>query len=197
VDAVFFDSPSKLRAWFEENHDRCAELFVGFYKKSSGRPSITWAEAVDQALCFGWIDGVRQGIDETSYRLRFTPRKKRSTWSAVNIDRVAELTRLGLMQPAGLEAFERRDPDRSRIYSYEQRSGDLGSEYESRFRANPKAWRFFEAQPPSYRRTVAWWVMSAKREETRFKRLTALIEDSENGRRVGASVSPGGEKSAR
>jgi uncharacterized protein YdeI (YjbR/CyaY-like superfamily) len=103
----------------------------------------------------------------------------------VNIDRVAELTRLGLMQPAGLEAFERRDPDRSRIYSYEQRSGDLDLEYESRFRANPKAWGFFEAQPPSYRRSVVWWVMSAKREETRFKRLATLIEDSENGRRVG------------
>lgn len=115
----------------------------------------------------------------------------------MNIDRVAELTRLGRMQPAGRESFERRDPDRSRIYSYEQRSGDLGSEYESRFRASPKAWGFFGAQPPSYRRRVAWWVMSAKREETRFKRLATLIEDSENGRRMGASVSPGGEKSAR
>jgi uncharacterized protein YdeI (YjbR/CyaY-like superfamily) len=139
---------------------------------------------VDQALCFGWIDGVRQGIDETSYRNRFTPRKTRSNWSAVNIDRVGELTRLGLMQPAGLAAFERRDPDRSRIYSYEQRARGLDPEYESRFRTNPKAWTFFESQAPSYRRAVTWWVMSAKREETRLKRLATLIEDSHNERRV-------------
>jgi uncharacterized protein YdeI (YjbR/CyaY-like superfamily) len=181
----FFATPSDFRAWLEKNHDKADELQVGFYKRASGRPSITYTEAVDQALCFGWIDGVRRGVDDTSYTIRFTPRRTRSKWSAVNIKKVKELTRRGLMHPAGLAAFERRPDDRAAIYSYEQRkTATLGAAYERQLRANKAAWNFFRNQPPSYRKAVAWWVMSAKKEETKTKRLARLIEDSERGRRV-------------
>jgi len=188
VDGVptFFATPDEFRAWLEAHHGTETELVVGFHKKGSGRPSITWPESVDQALCFGWIDGIRRSLDEESYTIRFTPRKPRSTWSAVNINRARELIDEGLMRPAGLAAFEARADDRSAIYSYEQRhSAVLPPEMEERFRANRAAWRFFEAQPPSYRKTAIYWVTSAKKVETRQKRLTTLIEDSANGRRIG------------
>jgi uncharacterized protein YdeI (YjbR/CyaY-like superfamily) len=185
VKPRFFPSPDAWHAWLEENHDQHEELLVGFYKVGSGKPSITWPEAVDGALCFGWIDGVRRSLDEISYVIRFTPRRARSVWSAINIKRVAELTKLGLMRPAGVKAFERRTGDRAEIYAYEQRMGaKLGAAYEKRFRANQKAWKFFQAQPPWYQRTASWWVISAKKEETQRKRLAQLIEDSEHARTI-------------
>ena len=183
---VFFASPSELRAWFEKHHDDTSELLVGFYKRSSGRPSITWPESVEQALCFGWIDGVRRSIDDTSYTIRFTPRKARSNWSAVNIKKANELIESGLMRPAGLEAFKKRTEARSGIYSYEQRHlAKLDEDYEARFRANEKAWAFFQSRPPSYRKAVTWWVVSAKKEETRQRRLAKLIEESERENTIG------------
>ena len=158
---------------------------MGFYKRGSGKPSITWAELVDEELCFGWIDGIRKGIDDASYSNRVTPRTARSTWSAINIARAKELIRLGRMRPAGLKAFERRTDDRSAIYSYEQRkAARLDPAAERRFRTNKKAWTFFQAQAPGYQRTSIWWVISAKREETRQKRLATLIADSQRGLHV-------------
>ncbi len=182
---AFFATPSEFRAWLEERHDSALELWVGFCKKSSGKPNISYPEAVDQALCFGWIDGVRKGIDHLRYTIRFTPRKPRSTWSAVNVKRAKELIELGLMRPIGLRAFRERALERSGIYSYEQRNAArLDDAHEQQFRANTRAWRFFQSQPPWYRRTAIWWVVSAKKEETRLKRLAALIENSEHGRTI-------------
>jgi len=190
VEPTFFATVSELRDWFEENHETASELLVGFYKRGSGKPSITWSELVDEELCFGWIDGVRKGIDDVSYSNRVTPRKARSTWSAINIARVRELIRLGRMRPAGLKAFERRTDERSAIYSYEQRkAARLDPAAERMFRAKKKAWTYFQGQAPGYQRTAIWWVMSAKREETRQKRLAMLIGDSQNGRRL-AGLSP-------
>jgi uncharacterized protein YdeI (YjbR/CyaY-like superfamily) len=181
---LFFASPGELRAWLEEHHESARELWVGFRKKGSGMPSISWPEAVDQALCFGWIDGVRKSLDETSYVIRFTPRRAGSVWSAVNARRAAELAAGGLMHPAGLAAFERRDRARERRYSYEQARGqELADAYVERFRAHPEAWAFFSTQAPSYRRTASWWVMSARRESTRQRRLERLIEASAEGQR--------------
>lgn len=183
---TFFATAAELRGWLEDNHATATELLVGFYKRASGKPSITWPELVDEELCFGWIDGVRKGIDEVSYANRITPRKPRSTWSAINIARAKELIALERMRPAGLKAFERRTDERSAIYSYEQRTkATLDSEAERSFRANKRAWAFFRAQPPSYQRAATWWVISAKREDTRQKRLATLIRDSQNGRTVG------------
>lgn len=188
---TFFAAPAAFRAWLEEHHARTSELLVGFYKKGSGKPSITWPESVDVALCFGWIDGVRKTIDETRYTIRFTPRRPTSIWSAVNIKRAHELTKLGLMHPAGLEAFERRDEKKSAIYAYEQRStATLGDAFEKQFRANTNAWAFFQSQAPWYRRTATYWVSSAKKEETRLKRLATLIEDSAHQRRIGRLTRP-------
>src|SRR2546423_7360934 len=185
VKPTFFSTAGELRAWFERNHTTQTELLVGFYRGGSGRPSITWQELVDEELCFGWIDGVRQGIDEVSYSNRITPRKPPSTWSAINIAGAQELIRLGRMHPAGLAAFERRTEERSGIYSYEQRkSARLDPAAERSFRANKKAWTFFQAQAPGYRQAATWWVISAKREETRKKRLTTLIADSALGRAI-------------
>jgi uncharacterized protein YdeI (YjbR/CyaY-like superfamily) len=181
----FFPSPSDWHAWLEEHHEKHEELWVGFHKVGSGKPSVTWPEAVDGALCFGWIDGVRKSLSETSYVIRFTPRRAKSIWSAVNIKRVAELNALGLMRPAGAQAYERRTAKRSEIYAYEQRKGaKLSATYEKQFRANKRAWKFFQAQPPWYRRTASWWVISAKKPETRLKRLIQLIEDSEHERTI-------------
>jgi uncharacterized protein YdeI (YjbR/CyaY-like superfamily) len=175
----FFSTPADFRKWLAENHDRKQEQWVGFHKKECGKPSITWPESVDVALCFGWIDGLRKSVNETSYMIRFTPRKSTSTWSAINIKRVGELKKLELMHPAGLKAFADRDERKSATYSYEQRTkAQLGEAYEAQFRANKKAWEFFQAQPPWYRRTSTYWVISAKREETRRKRLETLIKDS-------------------
>ena len=181
----FFATPAAFRAWFEKHHHRGGELWVGFYKRGSGKPSITWPEAVDQALCFGWIDGVRKSIDESSYVIRFTPRKPHSTWSAINIRRAKQLDGEGLMYPAGREAFARRRDDKSAIYAYEQRTeAKLAPAQQKRLRENTEAWRFFQAQPPWYRRTATYWVVSAKKAETRERRLATLIEDCAAGRRI-------------
>jgi uncharacterized protein YdeI (YjbR/CyaY-like superfamily) len=162
------------------------------YKKGSGRPSITWPEAVDEALCYGWIDGIRKSIDDTRYKNRFTPRRKGSNWSDVNIARVAALTKEGRMRPTGLAAFEARVPEKSGVYSFEQREAvTLGETFEHRFRQNAKAWAFFESQAPYYRRVATFWVMSAKQEATRERRLAALIDDSAAGRRIGPMRRPG------
>ena len=191
----FFPSLSAWHAWLEEHHEKHEELWVGFHKVGSGKPSVTWPEAVDGALCFGWIDGVRKSLDQNRYVIRFTPRRVRSVWSAVNIKRVPELSSLGLMRPAGLQAFERRTGDRSEIYAYEQRKGaKLDGVYEKQFRANKKAWEFFREQPPWYQRTASWWVISAKREETRLKRLAQLIEDSEHERTIRELRRPSSKK---
>jgi uncharacterized protein YdeI (YjbR/CyaY-like superfamily) len=188
---TFFATPSEFRAWLETHHATATELLVGFHKKGSGKPSITWPEAVDEALCFGWIDSVRKSIDDTSYSNRFTPRRAQSTWSAVNIERATELIARRRMRTAGRKAFEARRDDRSATYSYEQRdAAKLGDEFERQFRSNRKAWDFFQARPPGYRKTATYWVVSAKKEETRRKRLATLIEDSEHGRTVRPLTSP-------
>ncbi|MEK6304116.1 MAG: YdeI/OmpD-associated family protein [Acidobacteriota bacterium] len=179
-----FKSPADFRKWLEKHHATTQELLVGFYKKSSGKPSITWPESVDEALCFGWIDGIRKSVDEVSYTIRFTPRKPRSIWSNVNIKRVKELSDKGLMLPAGERAFQARLENKSGTYSYEQRSVKLAPPYEKRLRLNKTAWEFFYAQPPSYRKAAGWWVVAAKKEETRLKRLEQLIEHSAHGRRI-------------
>jgi uncharacterized protein YdeI (YjbR/CyaY-like superfamily) len=187
---TFFPTPGDFRRWLEKNHAKAAELSVGFYKRGSGRPSITWPEAVDEALRFGWIDGVRHRIDESSYRIRFTPRQPKSVWSNVNVKRVAALKKLRRMAPAGLAAFAKADPKRSGIYAYERLNARLAPADEKRFRANKKAWTFFKAQAPWYQRILTYWVASAKREETRQRRLATLIADSEAGRRMGLLARP-------
>jgi uncharacterized protein YdeI (YjbR/CyaY-like superfamily) len=181
----FFATPEKWRGWLAKHHGTARELWVGFHKKGSGRPSITWPEAVDEALCFGWIDGVRKSLDETRYVIRFTPRRRGSVWSSVNLGRVKELTRLGRMRPAGLEAHEARDGAKSGLYSFEQRKQvTLPEKFERKLKRNREAWRFFQAQPPWYRRTAAWWIISAKKEETKERRLATLIEDCARGRTI-------------
>ena len=181
----FFASLAAWRAWLEKCHAEADELWVGFYKRDSGRPSITWPESVDGALCFGWIDGVRKSIDAVSYKIRFTPRKPRSVWSAINIKRATELSESRLMHPAGVAAFERRDNDRSAIYAYEQRkTAKLPSAFEKRFRKQIDAWKFFQSQPPWYQRTSTYWVISAKKEETRTKRLATLIDCSARKKKI-------------
>ena len=180
----FFTNPLKFRNWLEDNHNRKKELLIGFYKKSSGKPSISWPESVEQALCFGWIDGIRKSIDAESYSIRFTPRKPRSTWSAVNIKKVEELKKLGLMKPAGLAAYSRKEENNSNIYSFEQRIVQFDPRYEKTFKKNKKAWNNFQLQAPYYRKTVTHWVMSAKQEKTRLKRLNTLIKDSKAGLKI-------------
>lgn len=185
IEPVYFATPAEFRAWLQEHHATARELWVGYFKKASGRPSITWPESVDEALCFGWIDGLRKGIDDTSYMIRFTPRKPDSNWSAVNIRRVAVLTEQGHMQPAGLAAFARRRDETSAIYSYEQREqAALDEAEEQLMRATAAAWQFFQAQPRSYRQAAIRWVISAKKPETRRSRLARLIDDSAQGRTV-------------
>jgi uncharacterized protein YdeI (YjbR/CyaY-like superfamily) len=187
----FFRTPEEFRAWLEERHASATEQWVGYYKKGSGRPSMTWPESVDEALCFGWIDGIRKSIDAERYTIRFTPRKATSTWSAVNVARVAELERAGRMHPAGQAAFASRATERTGTYSYENRhKASLSPEQERRFRRNRRAWAFFEQQPPGYRRTMVWWVVSAKRPETRERRLASLIEHSAAGKRIPAMAGP-------
>jgi uncharacterized protein YdeI (YjbR/CyaY-like superfamily) len=185
MKATFFRTQSDFASWLERNHDTAKELWVGYHKKSTGHPSITWPESVDMALCFGWVDSVRKGIDEDRYMNRFTPRRPGSNWSARNIKRVEELIELGLMRPAGLKAFEERREDRSAIYSYEQRHlATLDEDYEQQFRRNKKAWAFFQSCTPSYRQMAIYWVMTAKRHETRRRRLATLIEDSAKGQTI-------------
>jgi uncharacterized protein YdeI (YjbR/CyaY-like superfamily) len=180
----FFKSPSEFRKWLEANHASASELWVGYYKKTSAKKSLTWPESVDQALCFGWIDGIRKSIDEISYKIRFTPRKSTSVWSSVNVKRALDLTNQGVMRAAGLLAFEKRKENRSGIYSYEQRTHEIPEPYAQKLRTNTAAWAFFQAQVPSYRKAASWWVVSAKKEETRQRRLDKLIEDSAQGRTI-------------
>ena len=187
VDPTFFATPAAFRAWLAEHHATRDELWVGYHKKDSGKPSITWPESVDEALCYGWIDGIRKSLGPESYVIRFTPRKPRSNWSAVNVARVAELTKAGRMQPAGLAAFEKRVPERTAVYEYEQATrpeAALDAASERAFRANAAAWAFFQAQPAGYRKLFTRWVTSAKREETRARRLATLVDTSARERRV-------------
>ncbi len=178
----FFAAPAELRAWFEENHDKLDEQWVGYYKKGSGLPSITWPESVDESLCFGWIDGIRKSIDGRSYKIRFTPRRPGSHWSARNLGRMKRLMKAGLVTEAGLAAYRRRRPGNEKRASYEQSANmALSAEYERRLRADPGAWDWFRAARPSYRKQVTWWVVSAKREETRLRRLGILIESCARG----------------
>ena len=180
----FFKSPLAFRKWLEAHQATSKELWVGFYKKDSGKPSIDWPESVDEALCFGWIDGIRKSIDAESYMIRFTPRKPSSVWSAVNIRNVEKLIKAKRMLPAGMKAFAARKENRSGIYAYEQRSPELVEPYVGKLKRNKAAWEFFQAQPASYRKVMNWWVVSAKQEETRLKRLARLIEESAAGRRM-------------
>jgi uncharacterized protein YdeI (YjbR/CyaY-like superfamily) len=191
VKPRFFKTQADLRAWFEKNHARAEELWVGYYKTRSGKRGVTWPESVDEALCFGWIDGIRKGLDEDRYTNRFTPRKPTSTWSARNVKRVQELTRLGRMRPAGLAAFEARKRERTGIYSYEQRPQELPPQYERKVKADRRAWKFWRSVAPSYRKAATWWVISAKREDTRARRLATLIESSARGERIPPLTSPG------
>jgi len=183
-EPIFFTSPKEFRKWLEKNHTSEKEVFIGFYKRHTSKPSLTWPESVDQALCFGWIDGIRRSLGDASYMIRFTPRKPGSNWSAINIKKVEELTKLGLMKPAGLAAFAFREEKRSRIYSYEEKADALRPEFEKKLKANKKAWAFFQAQAPWYRKVASAWIMRAIREETKLKRLGDLITDSEAGRKV-------------
>jgi uncharacterized protein YdeI (YjbR/CyaY-like superfamily) len=184
MNPTFFPTPAAFRAWLEQHHAHADVLLIGYYKVGSGKPSITWPESVDEALCFGWIDGVRKSVDGFSYTIRFTPRKPGSIWSSVNIKRAQALIEHGRMQPAGLKAFEARKENKSGIYSYEQRSVDLAEPYNGLLKANEAAWSFFETQPAHYRKAVCWWIISAKKEETRLKRLEKLMEHSVRGERL-------------
>jgi uncharacterized protein YdeI (YjbR/CyaY-like superfamily) len=189
ITPTFFARQSDFRKWLERNHDRESVLWVGFYKKDSGKSSITWPESVDEALCFGWIDGIRKSIAEDYYVIRFTPRKPRSIWSTKNIGRMKELIELGRVRPAGLAAFAKREVNTSR-YSFEQGDVAFDDELERRFRKNKKAWAFFAAQPPYYRKVATWYVISAKREETKLKRLENLIGYCAAGERLPPLQSP-------
>ena len=186
-----FRTPKELRAWYEANHDGRSELLVGFWKKATGKESVTYQEALDEALCYGWIDGVRHSLGEEAYTIRFTPRKARSIWSQVNIRRIAELEAAGRMHPSGHRTFEARDPKRQKQYSFENRDKGLSQAFEAELRANAKAWAFFEKQPRSYRHTAGFWVMSAKQEATQRRRLRTLIADSAQGMRVKPLTRPG------
>jgi uncharacterized protein YdeI (YjbR/CyaY-like superfamily) len=185
TNITFFKTQADLRKWLEKNGTSAVEIWIGFYKKDSGKATVTYKEAVDEALCFGWIDGIRKGIDEISYTNRFTPRKRSSNWSAININRVGELLKLKLMKPPGMKAFNDRDGKRTESYSFEQRKDPtLPAGFIKQFKANKKAWNYFSSQAPWYQRTSVWWVISAKREETKIKRLNILINDSENERTI-------------
>ena len=183
---VFFPTQNDLRKWFEKNHKKEKELFVGYYKISSGKPSVTWSESVDEALCFGWIDGIRRSVDEESYCIRFTPRNPKSNWSAVNIKKVEDLTKLGLMKPEGLKAFDFCKEEKSKIYAYENPEVLFDKSSEKLFKANNKAWVFYQTTTPIYRKVTTRWVMSAKQESTRLKRLNELITDCAAGRNIKA-----------
>lgn len=183
-DTKFFRSQEQFRQWLEKHHDTETELWVGFYKVSAKKKGLTYPEAVEEALCYGWIDGIRKGIDETSYTNRFTPRKKTSIWSNVNIAHIERLTKAGRMKPAGIKAYEARSDGRSGVYSFEKNAHTLSPAFEKKLKANKKAWKFFDAQAPWYKRTAIHLVMSAKQEATREKRLAELIADSANGERI-------------
>jgi uncharacterized protein YdeI (YjbR/CyaY-like superfamily) len=179
MEPIFFHTQKEFRVWLEKNHQTITELQVGFYKVKSGKISMSWSESVDQALCFGWIDGVRKSIDDDSYKIRFTPRKKTSIWSAVNIKKIEILIAQNLMQPAGLEIYKQRSDKNTEGYSSASRIQKLPSEYEKTFKSNNKAWKYFQSLAPSYKKSSIHWVMSAKRQETQEKRLNELIAESE------------------
>ncbi len=183
ADATFFATPAKFRAWLHANHEKTDELWVGYYKKGTGIPSITWPESVDEALCYGWIDGLRKSIDDQAYCIRFTPRRPTSNWSQVNLARVKELTKLGRMMPAGLRAHRNRKPPK-RPYSYEREAMTLTKEFEASIKKNAKAWKHFNSLAPSYRKLSVYWVMSAKKAETQRRRLGVLIASSAKGERI-------------
>jgi len=183
MKSIYFPTAADFRAWLTTNHASCTELIVGFYKKGSGTPSIAYSEALDQALCFGWIDGVRKSVDAARYTIRFTPRKPKSYWSAVNTNRAQELIKLGIMQSPGLKAFQARDQASTNRYSFERETAKFPRAYSRQFRSNPDAWAFFQSQPPYYKRAITWWVICAKQEETRFRRLQTLIDVSSHKRR--------------
>ena len=181
---VFFATPEQFRAWLRTHHKTAAELWVGYYRKDSGKPSITWQESVDEALCFGWIDGIRKKISDEAYTNRFTPRRAGSNWSAINIAKVKQLTKQKRMQPAGLAAFAKRTDAKSRVYTYEQASHALDKDLEKRFRASRNAWTFFEKQPPYYRKLMTGWLNGARQEATRLRRLEKLMAACERGKRI-------------
>lgn len=183
-DVIFFESPAAFRAWLKKNHKKAAELYVGYHKKHTAKPSMTWPESVAEALCFGWIDGIRRRIDDESYSIRFTPRRPNSRWSAVNVRMVKELQEAGKMTQAGLAVFHARGKSETDGYTYENRSVSLDAARQRSFKKNKRAWTFFEAQPPGYRKKVIRWIMSAKRDETRDGRLSQLIEASAQGKRL-------------
>jgi uncharacterized protein YdeI (YjbR/CyaY-like superfamily) len=183
VKPIYFSSPQDFYDWLEQNHATANEVYVGFFKQHTGKRAMSWSEAVDQALCFGWIDTRTNAIDEDRYMQRFTPRKPGSNWSKINVEKVAKLKEAGLMRPAGLAAFERRSDDKTGVYSFENEA-ELSPEYEAQLRSNKAAAEYFESRPPWYRRTAIHLVMSAKREETRLRRLAQLIEDSAAGRDI-------------
>jgi uncharacterized protein YdeI (YjbR/CyaY-like superfamily) len=183
MEPQFFATPTQFRKWLEKNHQSKTELLVGFYRVDSGKPSMTWSQSVDQALCFGWIDGVRKSRDEESYTIRFTPRKSGSIWSAINIKKMEELSKAGLMTPAGQKAFSYRTESKSKIYAHEKEAVDLDPVYEKQFKKNKPAWKFFIAQAPSYRKVIIHRIMSAKQEKTRLSRLQKAIEMSEQQKR--------------
>jgi uncharacterized protein YdeI (YjbR/CyaY-like superfamily) len=187
--AQFFASAPEFREWLGRNQAKETALWVGFYKKKAGKSGITYLQALDEALCFGWIDGVRKSIDQDSYMIRLSPRKSSSIWSAVNIKRVGELTELGQMQPAGLKVFGQRLPENQDRYSYEKGERSLEETYIRKFKKNKKAWSFFQAQPPGYQRKATWWIMSVKKEGTKLSRLRILIADSEQGLRIAVLTS--------
>jgi uncharacterized protein YdeI (YjbR/CyaY-like superfamily) len=184
TNVTYFKTPADLRRWFKANHRKADELWVGFYKRGSGQASITWPESVDEALCAGWIDGIRKRIDEHRYTIRFTPRRETSVWSAVNLKRMEELVAEGRVLAAGEKAFAARKANKSGIYSYEQRPSELVEPYASLLKKNRKASAFLDAQPPYYRKLMSWYIVSAKREETRLARLTIVIQACEKGQRL-------------
>lgn len=187
---TFFKSGAEFGAWLDEHGETAPELFLGFYKTKSAKKGITYKEAIEEALCAGWVDGIVRTLDADSFMLRFSPRQPKSIWSAVNIARALELQRLGRMKPAGLAAFAKRDEKKARAYSYENRPKQLDAASEKQLKASPKAWEFFVAQRPSYQRTIAFWIMDAVKPETRAKRLQTLIADCEAGRWIKGFISP-------
>ena len=189
-EPTYFDSPGAFGRWLRRHHDSARELWVGFYKKATGTPSLTWPESVDEALCYGWIDGKRRRVDDTRYTIRFTLRRPSSHWSAINLGRVEVLVETRRMQPAGQTAYTARDPARADGCSYENRPRELPRPFLTRLKANVAAWTFFRARPPSYRRAATWWVVSATRPDTRDRRLHRVIDDSAAGRTIGPLTLP-------
>ncbi|MFL9845735.1 YdeI/OmpD-associated family protein [Flavobacterium rhizosphaerae] len=185
MEPQFFETPADFRKWLQQHYTDKQEVMVGFYKKSLGKSSITWPESVEQALCFGWIDGVRRSYNNEAYTIRFTPRKPNSTWSAVNIAKIQELQEKGLLQPAGLAAFQKRTEKNSKIYAHEQDEvATLPKALEEQFKANKAAWKFFEAQPPYYKKIMLHRVASAKQEKTQLQRLEKLMAACLEGKRL-------------